>query len=154
MKIQRVVVGYDGSEHARSAIEAATNLVADGGTVHVVVAYHAPSPTETAEMLESLPDEFKASYDPLANYQGRLDEAEHLIGATGVDHVGHLVSGRPAAAILDIADEVDADLIVVGSRGLGRASRFVRGSVSSRVASHAKRSFLVIHDEELDQDDG
>ena len=32
MKIQRVVVGYDGSEHARSAIEAATNLVADGGT--------------------------------------------------------------------------------------------------------------------------
>jgi nucleotide-binding universal stress UspA family protein len=47
---------------------------------------------------------------------------------------------------LQVAEDVDADLIVVGSRGLGRGTRFLRGSVSTRVAGHAKTSFLVIHD--------
>ena len=63
----------------------------------------------------------------------------------GVKAVGHLVEDDPASAILDTADDVEADLVVVGSRGLGRATRFLRGSVSSKVASHAKRSVLVVH---------
>ncbi len=49
---------------------------------------------------------------------------------------------QPARAILDVA----ADLIIVGSRGLAHGTRFLRGSVSSRIANHAQTSFLVIHD--------
>ena len=56
-----------------------------------------------------------------------------------------VIDDDPASAILDVAEKVEADLIVVGSRGLGRASRFVRGSVSAKVANHAHTSFLVLH---------
>ena len=46
--------------------------------------------------------------------------------------------------MLDVADDVRATMIVVGSRGLGRGTRFIRRSVSSRIANHAKTSFMVI----------
>ena len=73
-----------------------------------------------------------------------------MLDERGVNHKGHFVDEDPASAILDVADKVDADLIVVGSRGLGRASRLVRGSVSSKIANHAQRSFLVVHPPEED----
>lgn len=57
----------------------------------------------------------------------------------------HLVVADPASAILDVAERSGADLIVVGSRGHGRIKRFVRGSVSARVATHAPHSVLVVH---------
>ena len=61
---------------------------------------------------------------------------------------GHLIEGHPAEVLLDLADETGADLIVVGSRGIRHGTRFLRGSVSSRVASHATTSFLVVHHDE------
>ena len=59
-------------------------------------------------------------------------------------HEGHLVEDDAASALLALADDTDADLIVVGSRGLGRAARFLRGSVSSRIANHADRSVMIV----------
>ena len=52
--------------------------------------------------------------------------------------------GRPADAILDAADEVDADLIVIGSTGKHGALRMLMGSVSSRVAEYSTRSVLIV----------
>ena len=77
----------------------------------------------------------------------RMSGAEALVRAGGRKAVSHFVEDHPAVAILDVADEVGAEMIIVGSRGLGRTTRFLRGSVSSRVASHAKTSFMVIHDD-------
>ena len=153
MRAQTIVVGYDGSEHARLALEGAADLVTDDGRVHAVVAYHAQSPHETADRLAALPEEFRATYDPLAGPKALADEATKRLANHGVDHITHLVDGRASGAILDVADDVDADLIIVGSRGLGRAARFVRGSVSTSVANNASRSVLIIHDDKLDRDD-
>lgn len=139
-----IVVGYDGSKNARDALEEAAGLIADGGTVHVVTAYRPPSAGETARMWNQLPEEFRLTWDPLAEPQAREAEALALLEERGVDGAGHLVDDDPASAILDVADETDADLVVVGSRGLGRARRVLRGSVSSKVASHAKASLLVV----------
>ena len=52
--------------------------------------------------------------------------------------------GRPADGILDAADEVDADLIVIGSTGKHGALRMLMGSVSSRVAEYSTRSVLIV----------
>lgn len=62
--------------------------------------------------------------------------------------MSHRVPGDPATAILHVAEEVDTDLIVVGARGLGAVQRFLRGSVSTRVAHHAPCSALIVeHDD-------
>lgn len=140
-----IVVGYDGSANAREAVLAAADVVADGGTVHVVTAYRPPSVGEVELLWRELPAEFRASFDPLAVPESQRDEAVALLERRGAHAVGHLIDRDPASAILDVADEVDADLVIVGSRGLGRGTRFLRGSVSSKVASHSTRSFLVIH---------
>lgn len=149
MKAHSIVVGYDGSDHARRALEVAMEHVADDGVVHVVTAFDRPSRAEIAQIVEHLPEEFR-HLDVEATSRGYLAAAERLLDTHGVRHVGHFAEDHPAAAILDVADEVDADLIVLGTRGLGRVERFVRGSVSARVANHARTSLMLVHDDERD----
>ena len=150
MQFKTIVVGYDGSDFAQDALEAAASLCDDDGTVHVVTAFDAPSIQQINAMYASVPEEFTASIDLVSAQRAPLESAETYLESHGVAHKGHFLDDDPAGAILDTADNVDADLIVVGSRGLGRASRVIRGSVSSRVASHASRSLLVVHHDDED----
>ena len=74
------------------------------------------------------------------------DKAEHgaeLARAGGFDAIARVTRGKAWEAICHVADELDADPIVVGSRGLGRAESALLGSVSSAVIAHAKRAVLV-----------
>ena len=148
MRVDTIVVGVDGSHCARTALEAAIDLAREGTVVHVVTAYKPPSQREITEILEMLPDEYAMGYDQLSAPRTYMADAEALVAARGVRHEGHLIEGDPASAILDVAEKADAGLIVIGSRGLGRVSRVVRGSVSSKVAAHATCDFLVVHDDE------
>ena len=146
MDVPMIVVGFDGSANTESALQAAADMVADDDVVHVVTAYCAPSPRETAKVIAKVPEEFKSCFHVLDAPRGYLQDAETYLTRRGVDHKGHFVDDNPASAILDVADDVGATMIVVGSRGLGHGTRFIRGSVSSRIANHAKTSFMVIHD--------
>ncbi len=148
MKAHCVVVGYDGSANARRAVEAAIDLVAADGTVHVVTAHGPPDPRDATRAIASLPTEFSDTLDALAAPTTYLNDATRLLEESGVNHQSHLVEGDPAEAILDLADATRADLIVVGSRGVRRFTRFLRGSVSTRIATHARPSFLVVHHDE------
>ncbi len=152
MKVETIVVGYDGSSNARLALEAAADMVGTNGVVHVVSAYTMPSSSQISQIEASMPPEFRSKFDWLANPRSYLEDATAFLAERGVDHKGHFVQEGAASAILDTAEAVGADMIVVGSRGLSRGTRFVRGSVSSRIAHHAKTSFLVIH-EDHDEDE-
>ena len=150
MRAETVVVGYDGSANARQALDAAVQVLDEGGTVHVVTAFDKPSVRELNQALSALPEEFRGSIDILAQPEQYLHEAELHLREAGVGPdacEGHLVDDSPADAILEVADAVDADLIVVGSRGLGRVTRFVRGSVSSRIANYATVNLLIVHED-------
>lgn len=142
--LQTVIVGFDGSNDATEALETAADLVADGGVIHVVVAYMPLSDTDSAYLWYELPEEFRETFDPLFEPHEREAKARGLLVERGVEHETHVVKGKPAPAILETAEQLDADLIVVGSRGLGRAARFVRGSVSTRVATNAGTSVLIV----------
>jgi len=148
VKVRTIVVGFDGSDNSRRALDVSIDLVSDDGVVHVVTAYEAPSSGEVSRLLDAMPEEFRGSFDILSGPRTHLHDATSILEERGIDHKGHFISGHAAGAILDVADEVDADMIIVGSRGLGRATRFIRGSVSTRVATHAKASFMVIHDDD------
>ena len=74
------------------------------------------------------------------------DKAEHgtdLARASGFDATARVTRGKAWEAICEVAEELDADPIVIGSRGLGRAQSALLGSVSSAVIAHAKRAVLV-----------
>lgn len=140
-----VVVGYDGSTHADRAVDAAADEVAEGGTVHVVTAIHPESTAAIAAQLRRLPPEFRDVYDPDVAERARQQVALLRLQGRGVHCEGHVVADDPATAIIDVAERERADLVVVGSRGLGEVRRFLRGSVSSRVAVHAPMSVLIVH---------
>jgi nucleotide-binding universal stress UspA family protein len=58
----------------------------------------------------------------------------------------HAREGEPAQALLSVADEQDADLIVVGARGLTGLERFLLGSVTSKLAHHAPCSLMIVRE--------
>jgi nucleotide-binding universal stress UspA family protein len=146
MPYHTVVVGYDGSGDADRAVEAAADQVAPDGTVHVVTAFHRESDNRLVEHLRQLPEEFRYVYDEDAVEKQRQQAALVMLQERGVDCEGHVVPDDPAVAILDVAQREGADLVVVGSRGLGGMKRFLRGSVSARVAAHAPMSVLIVQD--------
>ncbi len=146
MSYDTVVVGYDGSSDADRAVEAAADQTGREGTVHVVTAFHPESTTRLMQHLQQLPEEFRYTYDPHAAEKERQHPALARLEERGVHAEAHIVPDDPATAIIDVAAREGADLVVVGSRGLGGVQRFLRGSVSARVAAHAPTSVLIIHD--------
>jgi len=145
MNINTIVVGYDGSECSERAIDAALTVLNKGGTVHIVSAYDAPSARKVNDAYASVPAEFTSAIDLMSDPRGKLESAAKAVADEGHAVVDHFIDDEPASAILEIADQVGANMIVVGSRGLGRASRVIRGSVSTKIAHHAHIDFMVIH---------
>jgi len=145
--IQHVLVAVDGSHHANRAVEFAADMAAKAGArLTLVHAFH----------LRELPDELK-----------HLAEIEHLEGDGGKVHrvVGErvldsakeraqelgiaeprlvLAQGDPASTIVETAKKERADVVVVGSRGLGRLAELLLGSVSYKVVMHAPCTVIVV----------
>jgi nucleotide-binding universal stress UspA family protein len=64
--------------------------------------------------------------------------------AKGVEAESHARLGDPADALLEVAEEEGADLIVVGNRGMTGAKRFLLGSVPNKISHHAPCSVLIV----------
>ena len=136
-----IVVGTDGSDTAAVAVAAATKLAkAFQQPVHIVSAYHL-QPAKGA----GLPAELSVSLTPHSWVDAVLAEAAVHVRVAGVPVFTHAKIGNAAEAILDLADEVKADLIVVGNRGIDSKSRFILGNVPSRVVHHATCSTYVVN---------
>jgi nucleotide-binding universal stress UspA family protein len=73
-----------------------------------------------------------------------LDEAAGRLREAGLEVEIHAREGDPADAILDVAEEEGADLIVVGNKGMTGAKRFLLGSVPNKVSHHAPCSVMII----------
>ena len=134
MSRPRLVVGWDASAPSRAALGAAARFA--GGERIVVVHAREPHHQHTTSRWQELAD-----LEEGERSQALLDEA----GRSSLDAELELRSadGPPAEALQRVADEVDADAIVVGSRGLGEAAPLM-GSVSAVLLRDAKRPILVI----------
>lgn len=126
---RRIIVGVDASAESRAAlrwaIHLATALEAGLTVVHGV------------GLLE------EAGYRPHVDVETLLADAEQQRRPVGVDVDVVTEDGPAAAVIVRIADRRHADLIVVGSRGLGASPRLL-GSVSEAVLSHARIPVLIV----------
>jgi nucleotide-binding universal stress UspA family protein len=138
-----IVVGTDGSEHAARALEEAIAVAErDQGTLHIVTAF--PDPAIIRERITSSAKTVSINVSEVAD--SVLVRAAERAQARGVKAETYVRELDPAEAILELASEQNADLIVVGSRGLSGVKRFLLGSVSSKVSEHASCSVMIVRD--------
>ena len=133
---RRIVVGYDGSAVARAAVAYAAERVGPGGRLIVAYVYGAPPEWEGTPYYQSSLDRNQAHAREMLTAI-----PEDLL--RGVEIEPELVQGRPAEALLQIAESRDADEIVVGSRGFGPV-RATLGSVSHGLLHEANRPVVVV----------
>jgi nucleotide-binding universal stress UspA family protein len=141
----RIVVGTDGSATARRAVQEATELAkATGAELHIVSAYEPVSPSRLREERLEAPADIEHMVGPREDVDATLAEAANYVEEAGVKVRTFARQGEAAEAILDVAEEEKADLIVVGNKGMTGAKRFLLGSVPNQVSHHAPCSVLII----------
>lgn len=143
MAAQPIVVGTDGSLMADTAVEKAGELArALGATVHVVNSYM-PVGAWTAATGGLAVAEVVGLETARAVAEQVVARAGVRLAADGLDVRSHVCTGEPAQALIRVAAEEGAQMIVVGNRGMSGARR-VLGSVPNRVSHHAPCSVLIV----------
>jgi nucleotide-binding universal stress UspA family protein len=140
-----IVVGTDGSDTATQAVRQAADLAgAVGARLEIVSAYEPVPAQRLREERRDTPEELEWAINPREDVEATLEVAAETARKAGVEVNIYPRQGDPADAILDIAEEREADLIVVGNKGMTGAKRFLLGSVPNKVSHHAPCSVLII----------
>ena len=135
----KIIVGVDGSESSRAALDWAIDRAADGDMVLLAHAWNLQAVGACEAPYLNIGD-FEApahqGVRDLAESIGDEVEAKHLEVSTVIEH------GHPGQVLIDLS--VGADLLVVGSRGFGGFKGLLLGSVSTYVVHHARCPVVVI----------
>jgi nucleotide-binding universal stress UspA family protein len=141
--IQSIVVGTDGSDTASEALHRAGHLAkAVGARVHIVSAYEPATGVKVSAAEGGEQPEW--SVGPDVEVDAVLTEAAGRVHALGVEVATYARKEDAAEAILDVAEEQGADLIVVGNKGMRGTKRFLLGSVPDKISHHAPCSVLIV----------
>ena len=131
--MKRILVAYDGGAPARRALETAAVLAQQIGVPVSVVSV-------VPERLPFVPP----SHLDQIRHDEQLDDARRLLESRGISPELIEPIGDPAASIERLVNVGGFDVVVVGSRRLGALARFVEGSVSQHVATHATATVVVV----------
>lgn len=141
----KILLATDGSESANDAVETVRSLALPAGTTIHLVAVLATAPELFGAAWESY-----VPGDAEAIERQMVDELEAALAAVtsrlerpGVTVEHEVLRGRAATQVVELSKEIRADLIVVGSRGLGAWRRLLLGSVSAEIVDHATCPVLV-----------
>jgi len=135
-----ILLGVDGSENALHAAQTAGDLARNmkSKILRIVVAYE-PVPPYLGE-----PNLQTAISARLNEAERVLEKALEVVGKIPGEVHTEILEGPPAEAILDVANTRKSDLIVMGSRGLGRLAGALLGSQSQKVVRHASCPVLIV----------
>ncbi len=137
----KILLATDGSEDAALALHAAVDLsTKTGSELHVVNAWQA-FPEYSHPSIAMASDSALYEQEAQKILFEQLDEVQ---AAGGAASRAHLKRGRAVEAIIDLSEELEVGLVVVGSRGLGPVKRLVMGSVSEGVVDLVSRPILVV----------
>jgi len=114
-----------------------------GASLDVVSAYEPVPSRRVREESSGAPSDVAHEFGPREDVQFALDGAASIASEFGVEITRHALDGDPADAILGVAEETEADLIVVGNKGMTGARRFLLGSVPNKVSHHAPCSVYI-----------
>jgi nucleotide-binding universal stress UspA family protein len=147
--MDRILVPIDGSPTSRKAADMAIDIAKKYGSELIFMTV-----ARRPEIIGTGSSGYGGVYnldmltDELQKHQTKiLDEFVEKLDLTGIKTEKKLAVGTPAEEIADAAEELSADLIVIGRRGYSRIKRFFVGSVSQRVISEAHCPVLVVNDD-------
>jgi nucleotide-binding universal stress UspA family protein len=152
MGYRSIVVGTDGSETAERAVRHAAALAADEGSRLIVVsAYQAEGDRTARGEHDQVPEDLRYRLTDRAQTEELCERGRAIAREAGVTKVVvQALEGDPQEVLIEAARDFDADLIVVGSKGLTSHAHFILGSVASSVAHHAPCDVLVAHTTKVD----
>ncbi|HEX4802302.1 MAG TPA: universal stress protein [Myxococcaceae bacterium] len=136
---QRALLAYDGSEAAKKALERCVEILPIGSAaLHVVAVGRVPEYAETQDEVEEAREQAEAFY------RKRLEEALAFLKSRSVAATTHVAYGKPSEQILRAAEEVQADLIVLGAHAHHPVRRRLLGGTADKIVDHAECSVLVV----------
>jgi nucleotide-binding universal stress UspA family protein len=140
--MNKILIATDGSASAIEAVQFGLELAAEQEAepifVHVAPAVDLMPTAGFGIGAASVP------HLPCEGDRGPLEEAAEIAAREGIEAKTELLAGHPASEIVAYADTIDADLIVVGSRGHGAVASALLGSVSRGVLHESRRPVLVV----------
>ena len=143
--IQKIVVGTDGSDTAAQAVIQAGELAEKLGASLVIVSAFDPVSTARLEKERAdAPADVEWTINEREDVDAMLSQISAPMEERKIDVKIAARQGNPADAILDVAEEEGADLIVVGNKGMAGARRFLLGSVPNKISHHAPCSVLIV----------
>ncbi|MCV7444166.1 universal stress protein [Mycobacterium paraense] len=145
---QTVVVGTDGSDSSLRAVERAAAIAAEHGAKLIVATAHLPVPVEKGRYAIPPGSDHGQDYRTVgeAPFYAILQNAReraHQAGARDVEEKP--IVGPPINALVQLAEEIRADLLVVGNVGLSSVAGRLLGSVPSEVSRRAKTDVLIVY---------
>jgi nucleotide-binding universal stress UspA family protein len=142
---ENIVVGTDGSLTASKAVTRAADLAKTADATLVIVSAFRPVPPERLKNERTgAPQELAYMVNPREDVDRTLATAKKLAESRGAKVRTEAIDSGPSEAIIDVAETIKADLIVVGSQGMTGAKRFLLGSVPNRIAHHSPCDVLIV----------
>lgn len=138
--LHRILIAVDGSPGGNAATRLGADIAARYGAEVVLV--HVSSPPAVLALGGTTPVD--ALDDLMLQLEKRaFAEAGEILDAAGVSHTDVALVGSPARRIVEEAEQREADLVVIGHRGLSAVERFLMGSVSTQIAHRATCAVLI-----------
>lgn len=140
--MRKILVSVDGSKNSKEAIIKAKTLANLSGAevliVHVI--------NDTVNNPYAALTEYQKAIDSAFTEQAEiiLQESKDLFDDSDIEIRTLLVHGDPGKMIVEVSEQEQSDLIIMGSRGLNSISRVMLGSVSNKVLNNAKTSVLIV----------
>jgi nucleotide-binding universal stress UspA family protein len=139
-----IVVGTDGSPSATTAVRRAAELArVDGARLHIVTAYDPSISGARRKVMNAMPEELAWKASPGQEAEDVAAQAAGIVAGDGVDVEPHAEPGDPATVLVDLAEKVHADLLVVGNKGMHGAGRILN-SVPNKVSHRASCDVLIV----------
>ena len=143
MVYKKILLGYDGSQPSKKALEKAVELTKELDAELYILAV--VRPFEFAA-IDYIPPEDIEKYEKeeISKEKTFLNEAEEYARSKGVGPITKILEGEPAEELMDFADENGCDLIIVGYRGKGGFKKMLLGSTAGNLVKYANQSVLVV----------
>ena len=134
--MNKILVGFDGSEGAEQALNRAMTLIDDDG--ELILFAVVPSPSDKTFVDVDVYKNLKKKAENL------ISDAISGISSHSFTITGIVEEGDAAAKIIDVASRLKCDLIVLGSKGTSEIGRYLLGSVANKVVQYAYKPVMVV----------
>ena len=134
--MKKILVGFDGSEGSRQALNRSISLLDEQGELLVLAVI--PSPSDKTFVDKEMYNTIKKKAEVM------IDELVSSIGQQNFTITGLIEQGDPSVQIINVSNRLDVDLIVLGSKGTSKIGRYLIGSVANKVVQYAHKPVMVV----------